>query len=216
VLVADDDAPARAAVRFVLKGQGFVTCAETVDVAGTVSAALRARPDVCLLEVRMPGNGIAAAAEIASRLPKTAIVMFTVSRDDTDVIESLRAGASGYLLKDMDPARLPAVLHRVLAGETAVPRSLLAPLIDEFRARTRTRRPLPSRPDLELTRRECDVLELLRDGFTSAEMAERMGISQITVRRHVSKLLKKLRVSDRASAIRAIAEPSRGVHSLNA
>jgi DNA-binding NarL/FixJ family response regulator len=191
----------------MLEGEGFEICAEETDARCAVRAALRERPELCLLDVKIAGGGIAAAGEIAAHLPHAAIVMFTVLRDEVHLVEALRAGASGYLLKDMDPNRLPVVLRRVLAGELAVPRSLVAPLVDELRVRTRIRRPLPNHPEIELTPRECDVLELLRDGFTSAEMAERLSISQVTVRRHISKVLKKLDVADRRSAVRLI-EPT--------
>lgn len=204
VLIADDHAPTRAALRFMLEGDGFEICAEAIDAPGAVSAALRERPDLCVLDVKIAGGGIAAAGEIAAHLPHASIVMFTVSREEAHVVEALRVGASGYLLKDMDPSRLPAILRRILAGELAVPRSLVAPLVDELRVRTRVRRPLPGHPEIELTPRECDVLELLRDGFTSAEMAERLSISQVTVRRHISKVLKKLDVADRTAAVRLV------------
>src|SRR5919199_495728 len=99
VLVADDHVPTRVGVRLALDGQGFVVCAEAADAEEAIAAASRERPDLCLLDIGMPGNGIAAAAEIKLRLPETAIVMLTISRDDNDLFDSLQAGASGYLLK---------------------------------------------------------------------------------------------------------------------
>ncbi len=105
------------------------------NASEAVDAATRERPDLCLLDIRMPGSGIAAAWEITARLPETKVVMLTVSRDDDDLFAALRAGASGYLLKDTDPARLAHALDDVLAGEAAIPRSLVARLAEEFRER---------------------------------------------------------------------------------
>jgi two-component system nitrate/nitrite response regulator NarL len=98
-LVADDHAPTRAGVRDALDGGDFEVVAEVATAEAAVEAALREQPDVCLLDIHMPGNGIAAAGEIAERLPTSRIVMLTASRDDADLFAALKAGASGYLLK---------------------------------------------------------------------------------------------------------------------
>lgn len=201
VVVADDHAATRAGVRAALEAGGFDVCAEVADGPAAVEAALRERPDVCLLDVHMPGGGgIPAAAEIASRLPGTAIVMLTVSAEEDDLFDAIGAGAAGYLLKDVDPARLPAALDGVLAGEAAIPRRLVGRIVEEFSARRRRRIPLRSGAGAELTPREWEILELLRGGATTAEAAQRLGISQVTVRRHVSEVLRKLRVPDRRAA----------------
>lgn len=209
VVVADDHPALRRSVRVALEGNGFEICGETDTAAGTIETALRERPDVCLLDIHMPGSGIAAAAEISLRLPETAVVILTVSRNDTDLFDALRAGASGYLLKDMDPARLANALHGVLAGEAALPRALVARVIEEFRERGRRRLlPLLGERGVELTSREWEILELLRTGCTTAEIAERLFVSKVTVRRHVSSILRKLRVTDRKSALRLLEERS--------
>ncbi len=209
VVVADDHVPTRAGVRLALEGHGFSVCAEAGDARAAVAAAVRERPDVCLLDIRMPGNGIAAAFEIKSALPDTAVVMLTVSRDDADLFDALRAGASGYLLKDLDPARLPFALRGVLDGEAALPRQLVARLIEEFRSRGRRKRlVIGAGRGVDLTEREWEVLELLREGARTAEIAERLFISQVTVRRHVSEILRKLRVSDRKAALRLLEQRS--------
>jgi DNA-binding NarL/FixJ family response regulator len=204
VLVADDHAPTRADVKGILDEDGrFAVRAEAADAAGAVAAALEARPDVCLLDVRMPGGGVGAAWEISARLPDTKIVMLTVSRDDADLFAALRAGASGYLLKDLDPDRLPDALAAVVAGEGALPGSLVARLVNEFRDRgPRRRAVLSSSPSGEpLTSREWQVLELMRDGLTTAQIADRLVISRATVRSHVAGILRKLRVPDREAAL---------------
>ena len=140
VVLADDHTPTRAGIRRALEGHGFVILAEAEDAPAAIEAARRERPDLCLLDVRMPGGGIAAAAEIGLELPDTAIVMLTVSTDEADLFAALRAGARGYLLKDTDPDRLPLALLGVVSGEAAVPRVLVSRVIDEFTRREKPRR----------------------------------------------------------------------------
>jgi RNA polymerase sigma factor (sigma-70 family) len=176
--------------------------AEVADAGAAVEAALEHRPDLCLLDVYMPGKGIAAAAELAEALPDMPVVMLSVSDTDEDLFEALRAGACGYLLKDTDPQRLPYALRAVLNGEAPLPRVLTARLITEFRRRGRQRRLLDADGALvTLSERESEVLELLRTELTTKQVAHRMGISPITVRRYVSDVLKKLRVPDRRAAL---------------
>jgi DNA-binding NarL/FixJ family response regulator len=202
VLVADDHPPARAGVTAALERDGFVVCATAADARSAIEAARRERPDVCLLDVHMPGEGIHAAETIARELPETAVVMLTVSRTDADLLNALRVGASGYLLKDIDPERLPLALRGVLSGEAALPRRLVAVLIEEFRERKRRRRiPLVGRRSVELTDREWEVLESMRLGWTTEQIAERFFISPVTVRTHIASILRKLQVPDREAAI---------------
>jgi DNA-binding NarL/FixJ family response regulator len=200
VVIADDHPPTRAGVRMSLEESGFEVCAEASNAAAAFDACVDFHPDVALLDIHMPGNGITAANRIAAALPDTAVVMLTVSRDDADLFEALRAGARGYLLKDIDPARLGPALEGVLAGEAALPRNLVTRLMEEFRGRDGR----PSRaqgPLATLTSREWDTLELMRQGLTTAEIAERLFVSPVTVRTHVAAVLRKLQVSDRKSAI---------------
>ena len=205
VLIADDHPATRAGVRLALERGGFVVCAEVPDGPSAIEAALRERPDVCLLDINMPGNGIEATKAIVRQLPETAVVMLTVSRSDADLFDALRAGASGYLLKDTDPARLPHALRGVLDGEAALPRRLVALVIDEFRERRRRRRlPLVKGRGVDLTEREWEVLELLREGLSTAEIGSRLFIAPVTVRTHVSAILKKLHVPDREAAVQLL------------
>jgi DNA-binding NarL/FixJ family response regulator len=168
-----------------------------------VEAAERERPDICLLDIQMPGSGIHAAEEIAMKVPDAAVVMLTVSRSDRDLFDALRVGASGYLLKDMDPERLPLALRGVLEGEAALPRHLVALVIEEFRERGR-RRPLLKKRGVVLTNREWEVLELMNQGLTTFEIADGLFIEPVTVRTHVSAILKKLHVSSRKEALQLI------------
>jgi DNA-binding NarL/FixJ family response regulator len=202
VLIADDHPPTRSGVKSALERDGFVVCAEAADARGAIDAARRELPDVCLLDIHMPGDGIHAAETIAHELPDAAVVMLTVSRTDSDLFNALRAGASGYLLKDIDPARLPLALRGVLDGEAALPRRLVALLIEEFRERKRRRRiPLVGRRGVSLTDREWEVLELMKQGLTTDEIANRLFISPVTVRTHVSAVLRKLHVPTREAAL---------------
>jgi DNA-binding NarL/FixJ family response regulator len=124
-----------------------------------------------------------------------------------DLFDALRAGASGYLLKDIRREQLPEALRVVLAGDAPLPANLVARLIEEFRAReNRKRLLLAHEPGLELRRREWEVLELLREGLTTGEIARRLFIAEVTVRSHVSAILKALRVPDRAAAVKLLGE----------
>jgi RNA polymerase sigma factor (sigma-70 family) len=202
-VLADDHATARLGVRMALEEGGFNIVAEAVDAHSAVAAALEHRPDLCLLDVYMPGSGIAAAAELAEALPGMPIVMLSVSDTNDDLFDALRAGACGYLLKDTDPGRLPFALRAVLDGEAPLPRVLTARLITEFRRHGRERRIADADGSLvTLSERESEVLELLRTELTTKQVAHRLGISPVTVRRHVSEALRKLRVSDRSAALR--------------
>lgn len=203
VLIADDHVPTRDDLRRALEADArFVVCAEAGDAPAAIEGAVREKPDVCVLDVRMPGGGVAAAWEISTRLPHTKIVMLTVSRDDSDLFASLRAGASGYLLKDMDPRRLPAVLGDVLNGEAALPPTLVARVIDEFRDRSPRRRQVVAQDGYEtLTSREWQVLDLLRQGLTTAAIARRLVLSPVTVRSHINNILRKVRAPSREALL---------------
>lgn len=133
VLVADDHAPTRDDVCRALEGeQRFEVCVSAADAAEAVQGAVRERPDICLLDIRMPGGGLAAAWEMSARLPQAKIVMLTVSDDDDDLFAALRAGADGYLLKTMNLRRLPDALAGVCFGEAAMPRALVARVLERF------------------------------------------------------------------------------------
>src|SRR6266508_5277721 len=163
IVIADDQAATRAGLRLVLERDGFAVCAEASDARTAVEEALRTRPDLCLLDLDMPGGGIAVTAEITARVPTTAVVIFGASARDADLFDALRCGASGYLFKDTAPDRLPAALRGVVHGEAAIPRRLAARLVEEFRERGRHRRVLiAGERGPELTNREWEVLELLR------------------------------------------------------
>jgi two-component system, NarL family, nitrate/nitrite response regulator NarL len=203
VVVADDHPPTRAGVREALEKDSCVVVAETAAADEAIAAAREHRPDVCLLDIHMPGSGIAAAAEIIHTVPDVAVVMLTASRDDEDLFAALRAGASGYLLKDMDPGRLAPALRGVLAGEAVLPRWLVLKVVDQLRATPRRRIALPNRATAaQLTEREAEILDLMSNGSSTQEIADRLFLAPVTVRTHIAATLKKLRVPDRKSAIR--------------
>ena len=211
VLVADDHAPTRDDVRRALDADGrFNICSEVADAAEAVQAAVSKQPDICLLDVRMPGSGLAAAWEIAARLPRAKIVMLTVSDEDTDLFTALRAGADGYLLKNMNMRRLPDALHGVFAGEAAMPRELVARVLERFHGREPRWRPLATADVSKgrLTSREWEVLALLARSHTTAEIAARLVLSASAVRAHITSIVRKLQVEDRAAAAELFRERS--------
>lgn len=211
VVLADDHAPTRAGVREALEAQDCQVVAEASSAEGALRAALEYRPDVCVLDIHMPGSGILAAADITQQVPDTAVVMLTASGDDEDLFAALRAGASGYLLKEMDPARLGPALRSVLAGESVLPRWLVQKVAAELRGRPRRRISLPHRPKgVELTEREAEVLDLMAEGLSTEQIAERLFVAKVTVRTHISALLRKLRVPDRAAAVRLVRDGPHG------
>ena len=212
VLIADDHAPTREGVRIALNQGGCEVCAEVDNAVDAVTAAVREQPDVCLVDLTMPGDGLRAVAGISSRLPNTRVLVLTVSRNADDMFDALRAGADGYLLKDMDPSDLAQAVRSALAGEAPLPGFLTARLIDEFKHRgDRKTLDLDGTKRVELTPREWDVLELLDEGLTTAEIAGRLAVSQATVRRHVSTLLHKMGASTREQARRLLAQRRRSV-----
>jgi len=204
VLVAEDHAPTRTDVRRVLDhDERFEICAEAADAAGAVQAAIREKPDICLLDLGMPGNGMSAVWEIAARIPETKIVILTVSDAEDNLFAALRAGASGYLLKTMNLNRLPDALNGVCHGEAAIPRTLMARVIERFRRREpRWRQAVDAgHAQWRLTSREWEVLDLLAQGRSTAEIAERLVISPTAVRVHIASVVRKLEVPDRAAAV---------------
>lgn len=198
LLLADAHAATLAGLRMALAGEPFVVVAEVADGEAAIAAALREQPDVCVLDADMPGGVTVATAEITRRLDAAEVVVLASERDDHAMLDAVRAGAMGYLLKGMDPARLRYAIIGVTNGEAAVPRTLVARLMLEFRVRERRRTLMGT---AQLTPREWDVLEQLADGASTRAIGEALGISAVTVRRHVSGALAKLGVADRTAAV---------------
>jgi two-component system nitrate/nitrite response regulator NarL len=194
ILVADAQARTRRAVRKALEEDGrFEVVAEADDAAGAVAATITQRPDLCVLDVGLPGRGVAAAWEIAARLPQARIVMLAASVDERDVLAALHAGAVGYLLKTMSSSRLAHALWDVTHGSTAIPGELMACVVAQLRQPTPRRRDASDvdyRP--RLTSREWQILSLLRDDLTTSDIANRLSLTHATVRSHRARVLRKL------------------------
>jgi DNA-binding NarL/FixJ family response regulator len=204
VLIAAERRPTRARLRLALEGEA--SCSEAVDADGAVAAAVRERPDVCLLSLKAGANRLRATAEIVSRAPSVAVIVLTNRPDEDEFMAAMRGGAAGYLPQSLDPDRLPFVVRSALRGEPAVPRRFVARLLAELQSQSQARRTFVrvGAERVPLTIRESEVVELLRRGATTSEIAAELGIAPVTVRRHIGSIEQKLGVSDRASVMRLL------------
>jgi DNA-binding NarL/FixJ family response regulator len=200
VLIADDDIPHRHALRETLEAHGFVVVGEASDAAAAIGAATRLRPDICLIEIELPVEGLNAVGRIAKASPETMVVVLSRSHEPEAVVTAFTRGASGYLLKGINGERLASTLRRAYDGEPPLSRSLVPYLVDEIRRGSIRRITLPSGPVM-LTPREWEVGQLLREGRSTTEIAETLGVSPVTVRRHVGLLLNKLGAKNREAAV---------------
>lgn len=203
VLIVDGHAPYRAGIRGALETAGFVVAGEAADAATAVAAAAATKPDICLVDIDVPGSGLNVVAAVARRSPATTVIVLTESSDSDDLLASLERGASGYLLKTIAADELVRTLRATRLGEPALSRALVATLINRVRGRQRRRITLPDGA-VELTVREWDVAELLRDGMNTVQISQQLGLSPVTVRRHVASLTGKLGAPDRTAAIRLL------------
>lgn len=201
VLLADDQALVRDGFRALIdREHDMHVVAEATDGAEAVTLTRAHQPDVALMDVRMPRvDGLAATRQVLSLPhPPRVLVLTTFDRNEW-VFEALRAGASGFLLKDVRATQLTDAIRTVAAGEALLAPSITRRLIEEY---VRERPPASPRPSLHpLTEREVDVLRLLAAGLSNAEIAERLVIGHSTVKTHVNRLLTKLRLRDRTQAI---------------
>ncbi|HMJ36213.1 MAG TPA: response regulator transcription factor [Baekduia sp.] len=218
VLLVDDHALVRAGFRMVLDTEpDLEVVGEAADGRQAVHSAARLAPDVVLMDVRMPElDGIAATREIVSggaAKPPKVLVLTTFDLDEY-VYDSLAAGASGFLLKDVGPEQLTAGIRAVAGGDALLAPSVTRRLIDDFvRAGRRQVRP-PQELD-ELTPRELEVLRLVAQGLSNAEIASALVVEETTVKTHVSRLLAKLGLRDRVQAV-VLAYESGLVHGTSA
>jgi DNA-binding NarL/FixJ family response regulator len=204
VLVADDQALVRAGFVALLDAQdGIAVIAEADTGAAALAAARELRPDVVLMDIRMPEmDGLAATRAIAAEpaLVNVRVVVLTTFELDEYVFEAMRAGASGFLVKHTEPAELVRAVRVVADGEALLSPSVTRRLVSEFAARTK--RPAgPSTALAELTSREREVMALVAEGLTNAEIGERLFMSPATARTHVSRILTKLGARDRTQLV---------------
>ncbi|MCJ7709479.1 MAG: response regulator transcription factor [Chloroflexi bacterium] len=201
VMLVDDHALVRAAVRQAIAAPDVEMVAEAVSAEEALQLALDVRPDVLLVDIDLPGmDGVGLVRELAPRLPETRIVMLTVSSADHHLVDAMRYGACGYLTKDLAPEALLRAVRSAHAGELAMPRRMAARLVHRLVEASRGS-PTTDDPALaSLSAREVEVLRLLAEGLTDRQISEAFTISARTVETHVSSILHKLGVRNRAEA----------------
>jgi DNA-binding NarL/FixJ family response regulator len=203
VLIADDDALARAALRTIFDAQDDIELvAEAEDGQRAVDTVARLQPDVALLDIRMPNlDGLEAARRILSSASnRSRVIMLTTFDLDEYVYEALKAGATGFLLKDAPPERLVAFVRSAAAGDALLDPTITRRLIERY-VRPHRGDPREAGRLAELTPRELEVLVQVARGRTNAEIAAEMYLSEATVKTHVSRILAKLHLRDRVQAV---------------
>jgi two-component system NarL family response regulator len=209
VLIADDDFGTRHGMGLVLEAAGLDARAGVADADAAIAEVRRESPDVCLVDLGLPGGGLKVAGWVCTHAPETAVVLIADDVSDEELFDALRIGVAGFVLRNMNRARLPHVLRGVLRGEAALPRDLVGRLAQEFRERGRRRFfAIPDTRGVELTAREWEVLDLLQQQLTTRAVAERLGIAQVTVRRHIGEILRKLHVRSREDALALLSRRS--------
>ncbi|ADD45274.1 response regulator [Stackebrandtia nassauensis] len=201
VVVADDQALVRTGFRMILTADGMDVVAEAANGTEAIAAVRRTRPDVVLMDIRMPElDGLEAARRILAGGGDTRVVILTTFDLDHYVYAALSAGASGFLLKDVSPEHLVAAVRMVRDGDALLAPSITRRLVERFVGRdgdtTAIHRDLAA-----LTPRELEVLRLLAQGLSNAELAARLHLSEATVKTHVARILAKLQLRDRVQAV---------------
>lgn len=199
VLIVDDHTLFRRGLRGLLETQ------EDIEVVGEAANGLEAvektrelMPDLILMDIWMPQcNGLEATRRIKQEMPYVRIVVLTVSDDDYTLFEAIKAGAQGYLLKDLDPEELFTLIRGVMRGEAPISRSLAARILNEFARNVRRDEGLGQIQPPLLTQREKEVLQLLVEGYTNKEIAQKLNIAENTVKNHLRNIMEKLHLQNR-------------------
>ena len=202
VMIADDHALFRHGLKIVLDAESDLeVVAEASDGEEAVSRAEEATPNIILMDVRMPKlSGIDAAARLKQSLPASKVVMLTVSDDEQDLFEAIKAGASGYLLKEIEPAEVARAIRQIHAGQSLLSPSMASKLLTEFATMTK-RAEERSFEAPRLTEREMEVLKLVAQGLSNREIAKQLYISENTVKNHIRNILEKLHLHSRMEAV---------------
>lgn len=198
ILLADDHPLFRDGLASLLAAWGHEVVGQAADGTEAVAAAERLRPDLVLMDVRMPGaGGLEATRRLAAAHPELPIVMLTVSEDESDLFEAIRAGARGYLFKSLEGAQLRAMLDAVERGEAAITPATAARILSTLA------HPSPAAPESPdaLTSRELEVLQLVTAGLRNKEIGGRLGISENTVKFHLRNILDKLQAESRTELV---------------
>ena len=191
----------RTSLRRLLEEADFDVRGEASDSQTAIELCLGERPALCLVDLNIAGGGTRVVRELSKRIPEAVVVVLSDSPDRNGVIDVVRAGASGYLLKSMDPNRIPDALRGALAGEAAIPRVLVTQLVRDLQTLGRHRSVAGRNGSTELTRREWEILELMCEGVSGPGIARRLNLSPVTVRRHSAQAVRKLGVRNRDEAI---------------
>jgi DNA-binding NarL/FixJ family response regulator len=203
VLVVDDHALFRRGLQMVLKSEGDIeVVGEAADGNEAVEKAQESMPDVILMDVRMPHrSGIEATQQIKDLLPHVKILMLTISDEEADLYEAIKAGASGYLLKEISIDEVADAIRSVFAGQSRLSPSMAAKLLQEFAAMSKRAAEARQLPAPRLTDREMEVLRLVAQGLNNRDIAKELFISENTVKNHIRNILEKLHLHSRMEAV---------------
>jgi DNA-binding NarL/FixJ family response regulator len=203
VLIVDDHALFRRGLEMVLEGERDIeVVGEAADGREAIERAEQTAPDVVLMDVRMPhSSGIEAAGVIKNALPTTKIVMLTISDEEGDLYEAIKAGASGYLLKEISIDEVAGAVRSVHRGQSLISPSMASKLLNEFAAMVKRRDERSQVPGPRLTERELDVLRHVAKGMNNRDIGAELFISENTVKNHVRNILEKLHLHSRMEAV---------------
>src|SRR6266571_6343200 len=203
VLIADDHALFRRGLNMVLESEeGIDVVAEAEDGEDAVAKAEELAPDVVLMDVRMPRlGGIEAARAVRDSLPSAKILMLTVSDEEDDLYEAIKAGANGYLLKEISIEEVADAIRSVVQGQSLISPSMASKLLNEFNSMAKQADEKPRLAAPRLTTRELEVLKLVAQGMSNRDVAEALFIAENTVKNHVRNMLEKLQLHSRMEAV---------------